>query len=630
MFGLLTIDLAMDPSQTNSPEYQRQLIDAEIKLLEQSILELKCRRNALAPVSSLPTEIFTIIFSYLRLPGSSPAATPAVSSLLPNKAIADLFFSSRLPGAPPLGRLPDHPLSWLHAAQVCHQWREIALNHPPFWSNVDFTNLTLAGAVEILARAKNSPLYLEARIPIASWDHARMNAFTMELQTRVSQICYLSINAKPFDLLKVFDGLSFPAPNLEYLSVSQPVVPEGTLPHTLFGGVTPRLSSLKLHDIDIDWESPLLKGLRYLEIRATDAVAWENSNWLNALCEMPQLEKLVLHSASWRSNPPRSTITSDTQRSVSLPSLTHMDISGTAGNCAIALAYLSLPALTRLGVTLNSYMSRGSEIPEVSPSLSRHVHGLQPLQSVLICSETNRAIILAWSAPDITIDVHDPFSLLSVALSACIAFSITNSGYPWSVNFIQEEMIEALPLESVVTLTAQHRSNLDKQFWLRHAPKWPLLQRVRLAPPEARGFVKMLLQDNGGRENPVLPSLTELALIDGELSARRTNHLCYGLMKRVEQGVPLETLDLRTCHATNFAVSLLGEIVVDVWGPAEAVETVDDLTRVSRDPTTGGPLVREVNYSDDDSDASDENVVWESEETRIDGGEVNSDMDDDD
>ena len=117
----------MDPSQANSPEDQRQLIDAEIKLLEQSILELKYRRNALAPVSSLPTEIFTIIFSYLRLPGSSPAATPAVSSLLPNKAIADLFFSSRLPGAPPLGRLPDHPLSWLHAAQVCHQWREIAL-----------------------------------------------------------------------------------------------------------------------------------------------------------------------------------------------------------------------------------------------------------------------------------------------------------------------------------------------------------------------------------------------------------------------------------------------------------------------------------------------------------------------
>ena len=589
---------AMDPSQVNSPEYQRQLIDAEIKLLEQSILELKCRRNTLAPVSSLPTEIITTIFSYLRLATTS-SSSPAVLSLLPNKVIADLFSSSRLPGAPPLGRLPDHPLSWLHAAQVCHQWREIALNHPPFWSNVNLTNLTLAGAVEILARAKNAPLYLEARIPIASWDHARINAFTMELQTRVSQICHLSINAEPFDLLRVFDELSFPAPILETLSVSQPVEPGGTLPHTLFGGVTPRLSSLKLHDVDINWESPLLKGLRYLEIRAASATAWDNSDWLNALCKMQQLEKLVLHSTSYY----RLQSTTNIQQSVSLPSLTHMDISANAGDCAISLAYFSLPALTKLSVTLHSYFSRGSDMLEIFPSLSRHIHGpmhTEPLQSALIFSESDYATILAWSAPDITIDVYDPFVLLSVALSARVVLSITSSGYTWSLDFLQKEVMKALPLESIVTLTAQHRSRLDKHFWLRHAPKWPLLQRVRLAPPEARGFIKMLLQDNGGRENPVLPSLTELALIDGELSARRTNRLCDALMKRVEQGVPLETLDLRTCHATNFAVSLLSEIVVDVWGPAEAVGT-DDLTRVSWDSATGGPLVHEVNLSDDGS-----------------------------
>ena len=546
------------------------------------------------------------------LPSSSPESPP-VSSLLPTKAIADLFSSSRLPGTPPLGRSsPDHPLSWLHAAHVCHQWREIALNLPQFWSNVDLSSLTLAGVTEILARAKNAPLYLEARIPIAQWDYQRINAFTIELQTRVSQICHLSINAEPLDLLRLFEGLNFPAPILEYLSVSQPVDVGGTLPHTLFGGVTPRLSSLRLHDVNIDWESPILKDLRYLEIRAPSAIAWENSDWLDALSEMIQLEKLVLHSASSRSNPLQ--FTSEIQRSVSLPSLKHMDISATAENCAITLTHLSLPALTRLGVTLHSYFNSGSDRPEMFPLLSRHINGTQhtePLQSVLISSESNYATILAWSTPDITIDVHDPFALLSVALSARIALSITSGGYSWGQDYLQIKALEALPLESIVTLTAQHRSRLDKHFWLRHAPKWPLLQCVRLAPPEARGFVKMLLLDNGGRENPMLPSLTELALIDGELSARRTNRLCDALMKRVEQGVPLETLDLRTCHATNFAVSLLGEIVVDVWGPAENVETVDDLTRGSLDFATGGPFVHEVNYSDDDSDASGTNFPWE-------------------
>jgi hypothetical protein len=77
----------------------------------------------------------------------------------------------------------------------------------------------------------------------------------------------------------------------------------------------------------------------------------------------------------------------------------------------------------------------------------------------------------------------------------------------------------------------------------------------------------MLLHDSGGRECPLLPSLTRPELIHGVLSARRTLRLCDMLMKRVEQGVPLEVLDLRSCTVTGSAIRLLSEIVVDVWGP---------------------------------------------------------------
>ena len=77
----------------------------------------------------------------------------------------------------------------------------------------------------------------------------------------------------------------------------------------------------------------------------------------------------------------------------------------------------------------------------------------------------------------------------------------------------------------------------------------------------------MLLEDNGGRERPILPSLTKIVLVESALSARRTLRLCDAFMKRVEQGVPLETLDLRTCFATGHAVELLSEIVVEVLGP---------------------------------------------------------------
>jgi hypothetical protein len=49
-----------------------------------------------------------------------------------------------------LGQKPDQLLAWLRVTHVCHQWCKIALNHPLFWSHVDFTKFGSAGAAEIL------------------------------------------------------------------------------------------------------------------------------------------------------------------------------------------------------------------------------------------------------------------------------------------------------------------------------------------------------------------------------------------------------------------------------------------------------------------------------------------------
>ena len=95
---------------------------------------LKYERNALAPISSLPPEVFAI-FSFSCSSGK-----------------------------------PDDNLTQIRLSHVCHQWREIALSQPLLWSHVDFTTLSSAGTAEILARAKSSPLYLEARISSQSWN----------------------------------------------------------------------------------------------------------------------------------------------------------------------------------------------------------------------------------------------------------------------------------------------------------------------------------------------------------------------------------------------------------------------------------------------------------------------------
>ena len=580
----------MHPNKANHREYLREAIDTEIQSLEESIREsvlaLRQRRkarNALAPISSLPTEVTNSIFSLLRVPGASPPCIP--------------------------GEKPDRQasLAWLRVTHVCHQWREIAFNHLLFWSYVDFTTVSSAGAAEMLARAKKTPLHLEARIP-DHWDNARFSAFERELLPRVSHTRYLSISTKAVYLRRTIHGLSSPAPTLEHLSLSQPSAlwARVIVPNTLFNSTTPSLSSLEICNCDISWRSPLFKGLRNLEIRA----APENvrpclRDWLDALGEMPQLKNLVLHSAS----PIAPPFPFDIERTATLPFLTRLDVSTSAEDCALALAHLVLPALTCLCITAESYHLNGEDLKKILPYVARHSHGPQdprPLQSMFICGKTRSANILAWPipVPDIDVQSRDPMAWPAAAPSPRVALSITSVGMFGSQiqHRILDVAMSALPLDSIVTLTVQRFTYFDNHLWLRHAPRWPLLQRVRMASLAARGFIEMVLQDDGARECPLLPSLTTLDLTGVALSARTTDSLCDALRGRVEQGIPLETLDLRTCHATSFAVQLLDEFVVNVLAPTEIKGAESWGLFVPHESETD-------NYSDGDDDDYDDQYI---------------------
>jgi hypothetical protein len=573
--------------QANSREILQQTIDAEVESLEESIQALKgsirvlnLRRNALSPISSLPPEVFSAIFSF-----------------------------ACLPGIPSLGGKPDQNLARIHVSHVCHQWREIALSQPLLWSHVDFTTLSLAGATKMLVRAKSIPLYLEAtrasrRFWESRWDRDQFSRFRTELRARIPQICHLSIKAKRYHLHKTLVILVSPAPTLKYLSLFSRAVSNGRngrtwderdvvfIPDDLFKGAAPSLSCLKLHDCDISWKSPLLKGLKHLEIFTLSEHARPNLVvWLDALNEMPQLKMLTLHSAS----PIAPSFPFDVEWTVTLPSLTRLDISASVADCALALAHLELPALTWLCLILISYQNDNS-VQGVLPYVARHAHGpqdIQPLRSILIRNDVFFLDILAWPVPDIDVEVHDPPALLgaTVPTRVAISFDSPSDAHPE----ILDAVMTALPLDSLVMLAAQdldYRGRLaqdlsTQQFWLRHLPKWPFLRRVRLAPPVDRGFIGTLLEDNGGRENPLLPSLTELVLVNNESHAPSTRCLCDALTKRVEQGVPLEILDLSTyrqCPENPTEVRLLSEIVVDVLAPNYRWGSEEELDPEELDP----------------------------------------------
>ena len=303
---------------------------------------------------------------------------------------------------------------------------------------------------------------------------------------------------------------------------------------------------------------------------------------------MSQLQVLTLHSASPTALPLPFVV----ERTATLPSLTHLDISASVGECALALAHLDLPALTWLCLIL-IVDQHDSDMLGALPYIARHAHGsqdIQPLQSILIWGDSKQLDIFAWPVPNIDVEVHDPPTLLGATVPTRVAISFRSE--TWSRDAhpeILDAAMTALPLDNLVMLAAQDFDNYPlpqdlSTFWLRHLPKWPLLRRVRLAPPVDRGFIEALLGDNGGRESPLLPSLTELVISDTASYTR----LCDALMRRVDQGVPLEILDLRMNNPSphiSAEVRALSEIVADVLepnlreGPEEDLDVSEQMTR---------------------------------------------------
>jgi hypothetical protein len=485
-------------------------------------------------------------------------------STVPPEMFAAIFSFLCLPGIPSLGGTPDRNLARLRVTHVCRQWREIALNQPQLWSHVNFDTLSMAGAGEILVRAKSVPLYMARTSSKRCGD--RFGQFLKEVQARIPHIRHLTLGADDYKFrLGLKDDLDLPAPTLEYLSLfcqwgnkdRNTVAELPFISDTLFSGSTPRLSCLVLRNCNISWNSPLLKGLTSLKILTPFAnLGPKLAVWLDALDKIPQLRTLTLQSAS----PVAPFIPFNVERTAILPSLTHLSISASLEDCALAIAHLVLPALTSLCLTAINRLRNSSDVQRILPYIARHAHGpqdIQPLQSILIRNDDRRLQLLAWPVPDVDTLVDDPPVFLGATLRARVKLSFRSKGDARLEIF--DTVMAALLLEGLVMLVAEDldvsdrhprhsRDPIMQQFWLSLLPDWPLLRRVRLGPITLRGFIKALLEDNRGCENPLLPSLTEVALVDTSLDANWTVFLCDALMKRVDQGVPLETLDLRMCY----------------------------------------------------------------------------------
>ena len=212
--------------------------------------------------------------------------------------------------------------------------------------------------------------------------------------------------------------------------------------------------------------------------------------------------------------------------------------------------------------------------------------------------------------PNIDVEVEGPHAFLAETLPPRVALSFVSSSW-CSLTIcigILDEAMAALPSDGLDTLIAQDFIIPDEAFWFRHASRWPLLWHVRLVAPKDDGFKDMLLKDDGGHENPLLPSLKELVLV-----GTQSNDWALALTKRVAQQVSLELLDLCLCvphsHERHASLSVLAFEVL-----APEIRSQAQKRRISVwDTVARGILMEGADWEEESDHSSDgwDNDYWE-------------------
>ncbi|TFY61106.1 hypothetical protein EVG20_g7187 [Dentipellis fragilis] len=253
-----------------------QRIDDELGALASAVASMRTRQNALSPVTSLPVEALSRIFTWEAI------MEPPLSSHKWR------FYWETGRYEPPQ---TNAKLGWIKVTHVCRHWREVALNNASLWTTVKLESAALTRVM--LGRSRNLGAVIRVGSSSSYRDLSKKVAAS-GLREHASRIRLLDLDTYPKTRTAILDVLSKPAPVLESVRIvcdctdsdddpagaaaadyddddDERYIHEKDIPlldSRLFGGQTPRLHRLVLHQTRISWDSPILfSGLTHLEIR---------------------------------------------------------------------------------------------------------------------------------------------------------------------------------------------------------------------------------------------------------------------------------------------------------------------------------------------------------------------------
>ncbi|KAI0308686.1 hypothetical protein OF83DRAFT_193715 [Amylostereum chailletii] len=124
----------------------RQLAERNLQLAADLQITLRRYHNHVQPISFLPPEILLEVFGILRLEWGHEKCSGK-------------------------RRRTKFKLAWISVSHVCHEWRELLLDLPALWKDINYHNAPIPWMKKMLDRAyptPNSPAIIEFTVDVVS------------------------------------------------------------------------------------------------------------------------------------------------------------------------------------------------------------------------------------------------------------------------------------------------------------------------------------------------------------------------------------------------------------------------------------------------------------------------------
>ncbi|KAJ7504860.1 hypothetical protein B0H11DRAFT_1979663 [Mycena galericulata] len=379
-------------------------IDIELESLCERVALLKAERNALIPISGLPSEILVHIFGIF----ADEYSAVGVSSCSKLKTLL----------------------------LVCRHWHELALAFPTLWSTILFVwapsvrrlmaQLDRSGAAPLTIRigCLHPPDYVDFILPHAA---------------RIELLDIGGVIGDASDLMRRMSGHKFTL--LHSLSITpRENEPDDdpelhpNLPSELLDGM-PQLRVLELAYIDAPWQS--LARLHSLSLKGrpnSPAPQLPFSALLAVLASSPELHTLKLFASTLREEPAEQQC-----QFVELPLLRHLHVRDTLTRCEDLLAHLFFPVTTRVELYPLG-IHTGADIRNILVPVRKHLRAAgAPIPKLLTLSGSPVDDTGGHFLAAVYLDPNRPASLGDNALFAINA-------HPNSVPALRQIMIKVLKM----------------------------------------------------------------------------------------------------------------------------------------------------------------------------------------